>query len=251
MTGASDRMTDREAVGLSANVLLLGLLFCGLGFGLGTGALAGSGAAFSFVMAGWVLGLCLHAFGHALAARHWGLPGTGALTLDPRRMADPLTTLVLPVVLTVLSGLGFPAGIARTEAAGADRTRRSATAAAGPAASLAFLLVLAGLYALARPEAETLRAALAVSVLFQATGLILGLAPVPGLDGYDILRPWLSGTWAWTDRMARQSSLVLVGLFLVSGAFSRPVFGASLRLTAAIGIDLSDVIAGYRLIRLW
>ncbi|WP_264050913.1 zinc metalloprotease [Methylobacterium flocculans] len=243
--------TPREAViGLSANVLLVGLIVGVLGFGIGAGALDGSGAAFSFVMAVWVLGLCVHAFGHALAARRWGLPGTEALTLDPRRLPNRVATLLLPVVLTVLAGFGFPGGVsdAATEP---DPGRRSATALAGPAMSLAFLLLLAALYALARPEAETLRAVLAVSVLFQGTALILGLMPVPGLDGYDILRPWLPNAWAWTERMARHSGFVLLGLFLVSSAFSRPLFGASLRLTAALAIDLSDVIAGYRLIRLW
>jgi Zn-dependent protease len=96
---------------------------------------------------------------------------------------------------------------------------------------------------------------LAVSVLFQGTALVLGLMPVPGLDGYDILRPWLSANatalWTWTDRMARHSGLVLLGLFLVSSAFTRPLFRVSLLLTGAFGIDLADVIAGFGLVRLW
>jgi Zn-dependent protease len=249
------RAVSGEPVSLSANGLLVGLIFCGLGFGIGVDALEGSGAAFAFVMAGWVLGLCIHEFGHALAARRWGLPGTGALTLDPLRAPDPVATMLLPVVLTMLAGLGFPSGAAEPEEGSKrddpSRRRQSAMAAAGPAASLAFLLTLVVLYALARPEAETLRAVLAVSVLFQGTALILGLMPVPGLDGYGILRPWLSGDWPWTDRVARHSGLVLFGLFLLSGVFTRPLFRASLRMTAGLGIDLADVITGYRLIRLW
>lgn len=245
----------REAAGrpgLSPNILLLTLLFSGLGVAIGAGGLDGSGAAFAFVMAGWVLGLCLHAFGHALVGARWGLPDGEARTLDPLRAPDPVATLVLPVILTILAGLGFPGGAAPAGAGdGLSPGRRSAVAAGGPALSLGFLMVLVLLYALASPDSEILRAVLAVSVLFQATGLVLGLMPVPGLDGYGILRPWLPGDWTWTDRMARHASLVLFGLFLLSGAFSRPLFRASLRLTAGLGIDLSDVIAGYRLIRLW
>jgi Zn-dependent protease len=251
MTGPSRAIDGESGVGLSANVLLVGLIFCGLGFAIGADALDGSGAAFAFVMAGWVLGLCLHEFGHAFAARFWGLPGTGALTLDPLRAPNPVATMLLPVVFTILAGLGFPGGVSPVTEGSASPGRRSAMAAAGPATSLAFLMTLVGLYALASPQSETLRAVLAVSVLFQGTALILGLIPLPGLDGYAILRPWLSGGWPWTDRMVRHSSLVLAGLFLVSGAFSRPLFRASLRLTASLGVDLADVITGYRLIRLW
>jgi hypothetical protein len=44
---------------------------------------------------------------------------------------------------------------------------------------------------------------------------------------------------------------VLLGLFLVSSAFTRPLFRVSLFLTGAFGIDLADVIAGFGLVRLW
>jgi len=54
MTGPSRAIDGESGVGLSANVLLVGLIFCGLGFAIGADALDGSGAAFAFVMAGWV-----------------------------------------------------------------------------------------------------------------------------------------------------------------------------------------------------
>lgn len=255
MTGSPGHVRSMDEPGLSTNVLLVGLIFSGVGFGIGTGALAGSGAAFVFLMAGWVLGLCLHEYGHARAARVWGLPRTGALTLDPLRAPNPVATMLLPVLFTVMGGVGFPGGVGASATEGLGRGRRSAIAAAGPAMSFAFLLVLAFLYALSNAGAEPLRAVLAVSVLFQGTALVLGLMPVPGLDGYDILRPWLSANatalWTWTDRMARHSGLVLLGLFLVSSAFTRPLFRVSLLLTGAFGIDLADVIAGFGLVRLW
>lgn len=260
------RVRGQGRIGMSTNVLLVGLIFSGLGFGIGADLMEGSGAAFVFLMAGWVLGLCLHEFGHAEAARLCGLPAAGSLSLDPLRAPNPLATMLLPTVFTILGGLGFPGGVGASPEGVSSPARRSMIAAAGPAMSLAFLVALVVLYALASPAAETLRAALAVSVLFQGTALILGLMPVPGLDGYDIVRPWISGPatarpgtaasrpsgiWTWADLMARHSSLVLLGIFLVSGAFTRPLFRASLRLTAGLGIDLADVITGYRLVRLW
>ncbi|MCJ2033959.1 site-2 protease family protein [Methylobacterium sp. J-068] len=261
MTRTSGSAGGAGRITLSANLLLVGLIFNGLGFAIGGDLLDGAGAAFVFVMAGWVLGLCLHAFGPLLVSGNPGLPGTGGLAtgglatgvlaIDPARAPNPVATMLLPVVFTILVGLGFPGGVSEAEAAGPSRGRRSAVAAAGPAMSLLFLILLVGLYALTSDESGTLRAVLAVSVLFQGTALVLGLMPVPGLDGYAILRPWLPGDWSWTDRVARHSALVLLGLFLLSGAFTRPVFRVSLRLTAGLGIDLADVITGYRLIRLW
>jgi Zn-dependent protease len=250
MTTIRDEGSGTGRPVLSINILLITLIFSGLGFGIGAEALEGSGAAFAFVIAGWVLGLCLHAFGHALAEVRCGLSAAGALTLDPLRAPDPVATMLLPVVFTILAGLGFPGG-ASPGGESLSRGRRSAVAAAGPAASLGFLLALVMLYTLATPGSEVLRAVLAVSVLFQGTALVLGLMPIPGLDGYGIMRPWLPGDWSWTDRMARHAAPVLLGLFLLSSAFSRPLLRASLRLTASLGIDLSDVITGYRLIRLW
>ncbi|KQO66445.1 hypothetical protein [Methylobacterium sp. Leaf89] len=265
MRDASGRAEGMGGPGPSPNALLIGLIFCGVGFGIGAGALAGSGAAFVFLMSGWVLGLCLHEYGHARAALSWGLPPTGALSLDPLRAPNPVATMLLPALFTVMGGVGFPGGaglpgrVGGPPEAGLSRGRQSAVAAAGPAMSVLFLVVLALLYALASPGAETLRAVLAVSVLFQGTALVLGLMPIPGLDGYGIVRPWLSGPpasppsppWAFADRMARHSGLVLLGLFLVSAAFTRPLFRASLLLTDLLGIDLADVIAGFRLVRLW
>jgi Zn-dependent protease len=241
--------------GLSVNFLLLVLLVSGLGFCLGAGLVEGSGAAFAFVMAGWGLGLCLHEFGHALVAWRAGAAGSaasGALGLDPLRYAHPVVTVVLPIVFTILGGLGFPGGAVPLDPPPRGRGQTVAVALAGPAVTLLGIVVLAMLYHLASVDSDTLRAVLAVSVLFQGMALVLSLVPIPGLDGYTALRPWLSPTWqARGDTVARQAGFVLLGLFLVSGGFSRILFRLGLRLTMAAGIDPVDVIAGYRLIRLW
>lgn len=247
---------SRTGPGVSANFLLVVLLVCGLGFCIGVGWIAGSGAGFAFVVSGWVLGLCLHEFGHAYAAWRGGDPsveGAGTLTLDPRRYADPVATLVLPVLFTILGGIGFPGGAVRLDpAALRGRLRPSAVALAGPAMTLATLLGFVILYHLSSPASETLRAVLAVSALFQGMALVLNLAPIPGLDGYAAARPWLPAAWqAVGDAGARHAGLVLTMLFLFSGAFSRTLFRASLTLTTRVGLDPADVVAGYRLIRLW
>ena len=244
--------TGGTGPGVGANFLLLVLLVSGLGFCIGAGFVAGSGAAFAFVMAGWILGLCLHEFGHAFVAWRAGGEASGALGLDPSRFAHPVVTVVLPVVFTVLGGIGFPGGAMPLDPLPGERRRTAAVALAGPAMTLLCVVALAALYHLASAESDTLRAVLAVSVLFQGMALTLSLVPLPGLDGYNVLRPWLPPSWqAVGDTGARQAGFVLLALFLVSGAFSRLLFRSSLRLTMMMGIDPGDVVAGYRLIRLW
>lgn len=244
--------TGGTGSGVGANFLLLALLFSGLGFCIGADLVAGSGAAFAFVMAGWILGLCLHEFGHAFVTWRIGGEASGALSLDPLRFAHPVVTVVLPVVFTVLGGIGVPGGAMPLDPPPPGRRETLAAALAGPAMTLLCIVTLAGLYHLTSADSDILRAVLAVSVLFQGMALVLSLVPLPGLDGYNALRPWLPPPWQVVgDTGAQQAGFVLLALFLVSGAFSRLLFRVSLRLTMMLGIDPGDVVAGYRLIRLW
>lgn len=246
----------RAGIGPSFNFLMILLTFAGSGLAIQFGVGGEKGLGFVFVLAAWVLSLCLHEFGHAYVAWRGGdheIVGTGYLSLDPRLYVDPMMSIVLPVLFTLLGGIGFPGGavfINRHLLRGP--LWQSAVSLAGPAMNLAFLLALLVLYALASEEAETLRAVLAISALYQATAIVLNLLPIPGLDGYGILRPWLPAAIRDSgDVLAGYSGLVITGLFLLSGAFSRAIFGAGLNIIATLGFAPMDVIAGYRLIRLW
>ncbi|NEU13301.1 site-2 protease family protein [Methylobacterium sp. BTF04] len=240
----------------SANFLLIALIFASIGFAIGVGALEGTGAGFVFVVTGFVLGLCLHEFGHAFVARRLGdtgMPTTGYLTIDPRHFTDPVATLVLPVLYTILGGIGLPGGSApvdRDRVSG--KARQAIVAAAGPAMSVAILAVLAGLYGLTGTGAKPLSAVLAVSALFQCTALIVNLVPIPGLDGYGMISPWFPDAWRSVgDRIARHAGLILTASFLLCEVVGRPLLRISLPMTALLGFAPDDVVAGYQLIRLW
>ena len=56
---------------------------------------------FIFVIAGWIVSLCLHEFGHAFTAWRFGdhdVAVRGYLTLNPLKYSNPLLSLVLPVL---------------------------------------------------------------------------------------------------------------------------------------------------------
>jgi Zn-dependent protease len=252
-------VTSQERTGPatpSANFLLITLIFASIGFAIGIGALEGTGAGFVFVMTGFVLGLCLHAFGHAFVARTLGaagIPATGDLSLDPRHFTDPVATLILPVLYTILGGIGLPgvrAPVDRGRVSG--KVRQAIVAAAGPAMSVAILAVLAALYGLTGTGSKPLSAVLAVLALFQCTALIVNLVPIPGLDGYGMVSPWFPDAWRNVgDRIARHAGLVLTILFLLCEVVGRPLLQISLPMTTLLGFAPDDVVVGYQLIRLW
>ncbi len=62
-----------------------------------------------FMLSGWITSVCLHEFGHALAAHLGGdteVARAGYLTLNPLRYSHPLLSIVLPVLFLVSGGLG-------------------------------------------------------------------------------------------------------------------------------------------------
>lgn len=68
---------------------------------------------FTFVIAGWLVSLCLHEFGHAYTAWRFGdhdAAVRGYLTLNPLRYSSPMLSLGLPLLFIALGGIGLPGG---------------------------------------------------------------------------------------------------------------------------------------------
>lgn len=242
------------AVAPSLNFLLIVLVFALAGLALALGLVEGAPAILVFVFSGWLLSLCLHEFGHAFVAwigGDWSIGQSGYLTLDPLRYVDPVNSILLPFLFTLLGGIGFPGGaVLINHGALRSRAWSSAVSAAGPATNVAFLLFLALAYQLT--EAEPLQDALGALALLQGTAIVLNLLPVPGLDGYWILQPWLPrGLRDIGDGLAVHSGLVLTGLFLFSRAFGRALFRSGMAIATSVGFDRADIIGGFASIRLW
>ena len=260
------RFARAEAYLPSVNFLLLVLIFSGIGSALREGVVAGRFPVLVLVLSGWVISLCLHEFAHAATAYLGGdtvIKRTGYLDLDPARYTDPALSIILPVVFVLLGGFGLP-GAAIYVRTGALRSRgwKVAMAAAGPAANLAVLVLLAILYRAlpqdsasvddtAVGQATDLASGLAVLALFQATAIVLNLLPFPGLDGFGVLRPFLA------PRAAAKAKRVGAGAFLVLFLliWLTPVGSALIRLganiTLAFGFDLEAIARGFSMMRLF
>lgn len=174
-----------------------------------TGALAANNASpvglwvFLFVLAGWVISLCLHEFAHAVVALSGGdesVRSRGYLTLNPLRYTNPVYSIVIPIVLLAIGGIPLPGGAVLVERHRLrSRAWMSLVSAAGPLTNLvlAILCTFASAALITTSGSGSsvttaLGAAVAFLAVLQFLTAILNVLPVPGFDGFGILEPHLS-----------------------------------------------------------
>ncbi|MEY9848109.1 site-2 protease family protein [Streptacidiphilus sp. MAP5-3] len=153
---------------------------------------------FLFVCAGWLISLCLHEYGHARTALHGGDISVGAkgyLTLNPLKYTHPVYSFVMPLIFIILGGIALPGGavfIDRSKIR--SKVKNSLISAAGPLTNVVFALVLLLIVGAVPVTTGHVNffAALGYLALLQLMAAIINLLPVPGLDGYGIIEPWLS-----------------------------------------------------------
>ncbi|HEV8596857.1 MAG TPA: Clp protease N-terminal domain-containing protein [Candidatus Dormibacteraeota bacterium] len=208
-----------------------------------------------FVVGGWVLSLCIHEFAHAFVAYLGGdrsVVGAGYLSLNPLRYTNVTVSLILPIIFLLLGGVALPGGaVYINHAALRTRAWSSAVSIAGPLGTLLCGLAIAAVFAIATPQGwingQTLNffAALALLGFFMAFAVLLNFVPVPGLDGFGVLRPWLPYSIQYAAM--RYSLLAIYAVFAVLW-FVAPVrqafSGAVYQLTIWGGIDQALIFFG-------
>src|SRR5579864_4124855 len=199
-----------------------------------------------FVTAGWITSLCIHEFGHAIVAYLGGdraVATSGYLTLNPLKYTNVLLSLVMPIIFLLLGGIGLPGGaVYINHSVIRSKTWDSAVSVAGPAGTLLCGLVVAAPFFVPGLNATPLGRlefyeALAFLAFIEAIALVLNLLPIPGLDGFGILRPWLP--YSVQDYAVRFGQLAIIGVFILlwfAPPFRQAFFGAVLQLTDITGI---------------
>lgn len=213
-------------------------------------------AVFALVMLGWVVSLCLHEFGHAYFAYRSGdhsVATKGYLTLNPMKYGDPVLSFALPVLFVLLGGIGLPGGavwIERHRIRG--RIRHSLISAAGPLANLAFALLLAlAVSNLYTGSHMVFWSALSFLAFLQVTAALLNLLPVPGLDGFGIIEPYLPRRIADKANEIGGYAFFLLLALLWIGPINEAFFGAVFNVTDLLQIDRSVIADGYSWLRFW
>jgi Zn-dependent protease len=209
----------------------------------------------TFVVAGWVISLCVHEFGHAFVAYLGGdhaVVASGYLTLNPLRYANVALSIVLPVVFLLLGGVALPGGAVYINHSSLRGPRWSSLVSlAGPFGTfLCWLLVALGFTFAFRVGLVTgdnieFFAALAVLEFFLTFALVLNLLPVPGLDGFGVIRPYLSREAQYSAM--RYGMVAILGVYAVLW-FVAPVRDAFFQLifsiTTVAGVPIQLIFGG-------
>ena len=220
------------------------------------------------VCVGWILSVCLHEFGHAVVAYFGGdtsVKDKGYLTLNPLKYTHPVYSLLLPILFLLMGGIALPGGavyINRRRLR--NRWWESAVSAAGPFSSAVVTVLLAipfwlGLaipssengFGLATPSVERwLWPSLAFLILLEIAGILLNLLPVPPLDGYGIIEPWLPRkTQIQFNKFGKYGIWVIFGLLWFVEPLNQLFWNATYAISELLAVPLDMAGIGYALFR--
>ncbi|GAB3449227.1 site-2 protease family protein [Streptomonospora sediminis] len=214
---------------------------------------------FVFIAAGWIVSVCLHEFGHAVLAYRFGdrsLRGGGYLRLNPFRFSELFSSLIMPLAFLLLGGIGLTGPATYLDpAAVPSRARRSLAAAGGIGISLVLaaagiaavaLLVPAGMF-----TDNWMIGGLMYLCYLNLTAALVNVLPIPGLDGFGVIAPYLPGSWAEKVRPWGVFGVIAVFAVLWVPAVNVAVPGLVTEAFAAVGLTQMDVGFGEILLRFW
>ncbi|TMD34979.1 MAG: hypothetical protein E6I95_04760 [Chloroflexi bacterium] len=208
-----------------------------------------------FVTSGWITSVCIHEFGHAFVAYLGGdrsVKASGYLTLNPLLYTNLLMSIIFPIVFLLIGGIGLPGGAVYIDhSAIRSRIWDSLVSLAGPIGTalcgllIAIPFLLPGHYGWITQANAGFFIALGYLGFIEVIAVLLNLLPVPGLDGFGILRPWLS--YSLQSLAIRFSQLSIIALFVVLfyfGPVRNAFFGVAFQISALLGIDYIFIAAG-------
>ena len=181
------------------------------------------------VFIGWIMSVVLHEFAHGVVA-YWGGDYTirerGGLTLNPLQYIDPFMSLVLPAIVFLIGGIPLPGGATyiRRDLL-RSRKWESLVSAAGPAMNVLILLVLVlpfhpsigWMTPPARGQASNAMVFVGAMAWLQMLAVLLNLLPVPPLDGFGIISPWMNPAARQRMMSPPLSNVFFIGLFFLAG----------------------------------
>ena len=216
-------------------------------------------ACFLIVVILWVFSVCLHEFGHAFVAFKGGdytVREKGYLTLNPLRYTHPVYSIAMPLLFLAIGGIGLPGGAVYIERQ-LLRSREWETlmSLGGVAMNLLLIALIALLFKVGViPKDPHLvgTVAMAFVLQLQICSVLFNLLPVPPLDGFQAIAPWMPAVMR--ERMSAASNMALFGLFIVM-SYSEPVNHAFWSVVYSIsdwlGVPSSWGRYGYHTFQFW
>ncbi len=208
------------------------------------------------VLGGWAVSLTLHEFGHAIVAYRGGdreVAHKGYLTMDIRRYTDPVLSLVLPLLILAIGGIPLPGGaVWINQWALRSRSVSSAVSLAGPLSNLLLGVLFTAAVAIFPGMPTGLLFGLSLLALFQVLAFVLNILPVPGLDGYGAIEPYLPPQAREFGAKARPwAPLVLFALLIAVPEVAEVFFSIAYFVFDAVGGDHTAAMVGMELFQFW
>jgi Zn-dependent protease len=214
---------------------------------------------FYIVTVGWIFSVCLHEFAHAIVAYKGGdhtVRDKGYLTFNPLKYTHPVTSIILPLLFMAMGGIGLPGGAVYIDRS-LLRSRAWDTwvSLAGPASNLVLIVLIGALFRfnVISHDTESLAAvSLAFLLHLEISAFLLNLLPVPPLDGFQALAPWLG-----EEFRERAMTMANMGFFFVFIALSyvppvRDAFwGTVFDISNWLGVDPRLIMIGWKTYRFW
>jgi Zn-dependent protease len=182
-----------------------------------------------------LISVALHEFGHAIMAHKLGddTPSRqGRVTLNPLAHADPIGTLLLPLIGSIygalgggIGGFGWGKPVQWQPHRVTRRISMSAAkilvAVAGPAMNVVLAIAIAGVHAILISQHVLRRESQVSEALVFAVGtnfilFFFNLLPVPPLDGGHVVQSFMP--YRYRDRFdnfAKYSPVVVLGIMLI------------------------------------
>ncbi|XVV14486.1 site-2 protease family protein [Actinoplanes sp. CA-131856] len=226
---------------------------------------------FLFIVSGWLVSLCLHEYAHALIGYFSGdhtVAERGYLRLNPLKYTSPLLSIVLPVVVVILGGIGLPGGAVWVDHRYIrSKVKDSLISFAGPFTNVILALVVSipfligagpklvpslGGYALTgSTDHLEFWAALAALAFLQITASVLNFLPIPGLDGGGIIAPWMSPAYQRAWNLFAPYGFILLFLLLWQTKVGQWFYDVVFWLGEKIGLSEALIQVGLELMRFW
>ena len=184
-----------------------------------------------------VIGVTCHEFSHAFTADQLGdhrPRALGRVSLNPVRHIDPFGAL-----LFLIAGFGYGRPVpVNVYALRPGRIGMAIVAAAGPIANVVVALVFAVLYRaiqISGLRMDFVEQVVLSAVFYNFVLAILNLIPIPPLDGYNVVLPFLPPRYAFTvQRYAQYGFFVLLLLVFIPGSPLGQLLGLAEPLTRLV-----------------
>jgi Zn-dependent protease len=184
-----------------------------------------------------VIGVTFHEFSHAFTADQLGdhrPRALGRVSLNPVRHIDPFGAL-----LFLIAGFGYGRPVpVNVYALRPGRIGMAIVAAAGPIANVVVALVFAVVYRaiqISGLHMDFVEQVVLSAVFYNFVLAILNLIPIPPLDGYNVVLPFLPPRYAFTvQRYAQYGFFVLLLLIFIPGSPLGQLLGLAAPLTRLV-----------------